>query len=117
MPDKVQRSPRRSARFPVACEIAGRTVTMQAANISRGGMMLVSPELLAVGTMAKLSFDLESRGPIEVKGMVRHSVVEKGSGVQFMEVQPQDQERLGEYLGKAPEKAVGAASPPRASSA
>ena len=71
---------------------------MQAANISRGGIMLLAPDLLKVGTMAKLTFDVEGRGRIEVKGMVRHAVMEKGCGVEFVEFQAADQARLGEYL-------------------
>jgi len=84
---------------------------MQAANISRGGMMLVAPELLKVGTMAKLTFDLENRGRIEVRGMVRHSVMEEGCGVEFIEVQAADQVRLGEYLDAAGENPASASAP------
>ena len=82
---------------------------MQAANISRGGIMLLAPELLPVGTIAKLCFDLEGRGRIEVRGMVRHAVMEKGCGVEFVEVQATDQQRLGEYLETHSENAASAA--------
>ncbi len=78
---------------------------MQAANISRGGIMLLSAQVLPVGTMARLVFDLESRGQIEVRGMIRHSVVEKGCGVEFVEIQAADQQRLAEYLATNPESA------------
>jgi hypothetical protein len=104
-------SPRQRARFAVSCEVAGRIVEMEAANISRGGIMLVAPELLKVGTMAKLTFDLDGRGRIEIKGMVRHSVMEKGCGVEFLEVRVADQARLGEYLATGPENAASAAAP------
>jgi c-di-GMP-binding flagellar brake protein YcgR len=99
-------APRQRVRFPVSCEVAGKIFEMQAANISRGGIMLLAPELLPVGTMAKLTFDLEGRGRIEVKGMIRHAVMEKGCGVEFVEVQAADQQRLSEYLATASENAT-----------
>ncbi len=98
-------SARRRVRFPVSCEVGGKIVEMQAANVSRGGIMLLAPELLPVGTMAKVCFDLEGRGRIEIRGMIRHSVMEKGCGVEFLEVQLADQARLGEYLDTSPENA------------
>jgi hypothetical protein len=82
---------------------------MQAANISRGGMMLLALELLPVGTMAKLTLDLEGRGRIEVKGMVRHAVMEKGCAVEFVEVRAADQQRLSEYLDSSPVSGANAA--------
>ena|ERR1035438_7702447 len=98
-------SPRHRVRFPVSCEVAGKTLEMQASNLSRGGIMLLAPELLKVGTMAKLTFDLEGRGRIEVRGMIRHAVMEKGCGVEFVEFQTADQERITEYLAANPENA------------
>jgi c-di-GMP-binding flagellar brake protein YcgR len=83
---------------------------MQAANISRGGIMLLAPALLRVGSMAKLTFDLDGRGQIEVRGMVRHAVMEKGCGVEFVEVQAADQQRLSEYLESVPESAASASA-------
>ena len=59
MPDlgiEHRTSERVRVKLPVTCEVAGNTFPMTAANISRGGMMLVAPELLKVGTMAKLTF-------------------------------------------------------------
>ena len=102
-------SPRQRVRFPVSCEVAGKAFEMQAANISRGGLMLLAPELLPVGTMAKLIFNLEGRGQIEVKGMIRHAVMEKGCSVEFVEVQAADQQRLSEYLEASSDNAANAA--------
>jgi hypothetical protein len=84
------------------CEVAGRTIETQAANISRGGLMLLAPELLKVGAAVKLTFDLGNRGEIEVKGMIRHAVVEKGLGVEFVELPMQEQQRLRDYLASLP---------------
>jgi hypothetical protein len=100
---------RKRVRLPVSCEVAGKIVEMQAANISRGGIMLLAPELLPVGTMAKLCFDLDGRGRIEVRGMVRHAVMEKGCGVEFVEFQAADQQRLCEYLETSSGNAASAA--------
>jgi c-di-GMP-binding flagellar brake protein YcgR len=107
--DAQRAAPRKRVRFAVSCEVAGQTVEMQAANISRGGIMLLASELLPVGTMAKLSFDLEERGRIEVRGMVRHAVMEKGCGVEFVEIQAADQQRLSEYLETSSGNAASAA--------
>jgi c-di-GMP-binding flagellar brake protein YcgR len=105
-PGQHRSNPRHRVRFPVSCEVAGKAVTMQAANISRGGIMLLAPELLKVGTITKLSFNLDNRGSIEVKGMVRHAVMEKGCGVEFVEVQAADQQRLAEYLERGTDNAA-----------
>src|SRR5258706_562561 len=103
-------STRHRVKLPVSCEINGKSIPMTAANISRGGMMLVAPEILKVGTMAKLKFALNDCGVIEVKGMVRHSVVEGGCGVEFVEIHQADQERLAEYLEKSQAAAAAATS-------
>jgi len=101
---------RHRVRFAVSCEVSGKTIQMQAANISRGGIMLLAPELLKVGTMTKLTFDLEGRGRIDVRGMIRHAVMEKSCGVEFVEIQAADQERLSEYLAAKPEIAAAASA-------
>ena len=59
--------------------------------------------------MAKLIFNLEGRGQIEVKGMIRHAVMEKGCSVEFVEVQAADQQRLSEYLEASSDNAANAA--------
>ena len=101
-------SPRIPVKLPVSCEVAGKVVAMTAINISKGGMMLVAPEILKVGAMAKLKFELTGGSMIEVKGMIRHAVIEAGCGVEFVEVQAADQEKLAAYLETA-QAASGAA--------
>ncbi len=101
-PAEHRSTPRRPTRFKVMCEVAGRTFEMQAANISRGGIMLLAPELLKVGTMVKLTLDLGDRGEIQMNGLIRHALVEKGLGVEFVELSTQEQQRLSEYLASLP---------------
>lgn len=107
-------SPRDSripARFPVSCEVRGVQTQARALNISGGGLLVAGPELLAVGSVVTMRFTLGAAGDIELRGFVRHAVKEKGCGVEFIEVLPQEKEKLDAYLA-----AVVAAAPASAAS-
>ena len=107
------RDPRYPARFPVSCEFRGVRTEAQGLNISSGGLMVVGPELLAVGSMVTIRFSLGAAGDVELRGFVRHAVKEKGSGVEFIEVLPQEKAKLDAYLATV----VAAAPVPPASAA
>ena len=108
----VPRDSRHAARFPVSCEVRGVRTQAQGMNISGGGLMVVGPELLAVGSIVTMRFSLGAAGDIELKGFVRHAVKEKGCGVEFIEVLPQEKEKLNAYLAS-----VAAAAPATPASA
>ncbi len=85
-------------RFPVTCEIRGDTTQMQALNVSRGGLLITSPKPLPVGSLVTLRFTLGEGSELQIKGLVRHSVAEGSCGVEFVEVLPNQQEKLAAYL-------------------
>lgn len=92
------RDSRIPSRFPVSCEVRGVQTKAQALNISGGGLMVAGPELLAVGSVVTMRFSLGAAGDVELRGFVRHAVKEKGCGVEFIEILPQEKEKLDAYL-------------------
>ncbi len=92
------------ASFPVTCEVRGVEIQAKALNISRGGLLITAADSLTVGSLVKLRFTVGSE-PIEIKGYVRHSVQEKGCGVEFIEVLPSLQVKLAAYLEAAAKSA------------
>lgn len=96
---------RAPANFLVTCEIRGVQVQVKALNISRGGLLVTAADSLAMGSMVKMRFSIEGTEEIEVKGFVRHSVQEKGCGVEFIEVLPSLQVKLANYLAAAAKSA------------
>lgn len=84
--------------FTVECEYRGENRSLQALNISRGGLLASGPEILAVGSLVKLRFAMGEAGRIELKGIVRHATDEKGCGVEFIEILPHQQAQLQTYL-------------------
>ncbi len=95
-----RRHPRYPARFNIFCEFRGVRHEIEAINLSRGGLLVVATDVLEVGSLVKLRFSLGNAGEIELKGLVRHVAEEKGCGVEFIELLPKQQLRLGAYLKK-----------------
>lgn len=97
---EIRHHPRFPTEFAVICEFRGVRTGLEAINISRGGLMVTSSDLLLVGSLVKLRFSLAGAEEIELKGLVRHTVREKGCGVEFLEVLPHQQAQLAAYLDK-----------------
>lgn len=95
---------RRTARYPVnfevVCRWKGGQQEGRALDLSRGGLLIASQELLRVGALVEVSFALPGAEPIIFKALVRHASVDHGTGIEFAEVLPHHQARLFAYLDR-----------------
>ena len=84
--------------FGVVCRFRGQEQQGRALNLSRGGVLVSTPDLLPVGIFAEVSFAVPGAESIQFKGIVRHASQERGTGVEFLEVLPRHRARLAAYL-------------------
>ncbi len=81
-----------------------------ARDISVGGMFIETSDPMPVGSRLTLRFNLEENEPIvEVTAEVTYPVGRMGVGVQFLEVKPEDLQRIDHYVAKT--QAMAKASP------
>ena len=72
-------------------------------DVSTGGMFIETKEPLAVGTMVNLRFHLDGTTPIVVaEAEVVYQVAKLGMGVLFLNLSPEDRERIEAYVGMSP---------------
>lgn len=107
--DEQRRAPRYPVDFTVTCRWKGGQQESLALNLSRGGLLIASPEDLTTGMLMEVSFALPPAETISLKAIVRHASEERNSGVEFVEILPSHQARLAQYL-KRLDAAVRAAS-------
>jgi len=82
-----------------------------ARDISVGGMFIETSDPMPVGSRLTLRFNLEENEPIvEVTAEVSYQVGRMGVGVQFLEVKPEDLQRIDAYVANT--RATAKASPP-----
>ncbi len=90
--------PRLPLQGAVWCESGSTTTETFAVNISRVGLLVSGPKLPKVGSLVNLRFSLGEAEQIELRGLVRHQV--HGCGVEFVEVLPDHQMKLIDYLDR-----------------
>lgn len=91
--------PRYPADFPVDCRGKDQRWEGRALNLSRGGLLIATPELLAIGKMLEVRFVLPPGSQLlELRAIVRHATGEQGCGVEFLELLPKHQAMLGSHL-------------------
>lgn len=72
-----------------------------ARDISVGGMFIETSDPMPVGSRLTLRFNLEENAPIvEVTAEVSYQVGRMGVGVQFVEVKPEDLQRIDDFVAK-----------------
>jgi tetratricopeptide (TPR) repeat protein len=99
---KMQRKyPRHAAPkwMYVAWESAGHRTVSRAETLGMGGLFFHTPKPLATGSFIKLLFDLKS-GEIRARAIVRDSRPDQGMGVQFVQMETSDRERLNQFLAQ-----------------
>lgn len=103
---------RRSVRAVAKIEVfkkgtrAQRVPLYVSGNVSAGGIFLITQDPLELGTDMKISFNLpgddktiETEGRVIWKrGQRKASDQQPGMGVQFMKIDPGDQERVREFV-------------------
>ncbi len=90
--------PRYPVEFPVTCRIRGQQQQGRALNLSRGGVLVSTADLLPVGAFAEVSLVVPDGEVIQFKGIVRHTTQEMGMGIEFLEILPNHQARIAAYL-------------------
>lgn len=93
---------RRQLRYPadfrVMCRGKGQQCDGSAINVSRGGVLISTPEVLPVGMILEVSFDMPGAEPISFKALVRHVSADGGTGIEFLEALPRYQQALAAFL-------------------
>lgn len=70
-------------------------------DISEQGMFIATPEVSVKGAILDLTFRLFNDGrPISVKADVRYAQKDIGMGVHFMNLKPEDRERIRKFVGR-----------------
>lgn len=88
-----------SAEFPVTFTVSKLKHRGKVTEIALGGCSLEVDVVLAIGAKLKMSIRVsEADLPIVIDVALVRSVRPTGFGIQFMEIQPQEKERLGQTL-------------------
>jgi uncharacterized protein (TIGR02266 family) len=68
-------------------------------DVSRGGMFIETREPYAIGSRISLRFNMEKESPAVVAtGVVTYQVDKLGMGVQFVDMSPEDRQRIQNYV-------------------
>ena len=100
----ARRYPR--ARVSFAAEVSvdhgGKTIRMDGrlAILGAGGAFLELGENHAIGSLVRLRFTTAELGEIACQAIVRNGLEGKGVGVEFLDIEPSDQERIKAFVEK-----------------
>ncbi|MFB3920186.1 MAG: PilZ domain-containing protein [Terriglobia bacterium] len=88
----VRKYPRVPAEFPVDCSTEEKTVHGRAATLGGGGLFVQLPEDFRQGAAIDVRFRPARHLPfLEAKGRICYVIPGKGSGVEFVEISPEQQ--------------------------
>lgn len=97
--EEWKRGRRISAALNVVLEKGQAVYVVETKNVGPGGLCLRSEEAFAVGTQLHMVFGrLPDLPPLSVQGIVTWSELEKGVGVKFTSIRPDDQQALLRFL-------------------
>jgi curved DNA-binding protein CbpA len=83
----------------VGWEAAGHRTVSRAENVGMGGLFLHTLNPPAKGSYIRLVFDLTT-GEVRARAIVRYSSPAKGMGVQFVQMETTDRQRLNQFLSQ-----------------
>ena len=87
--------PRVAVNLPVELTLAGRTFRERATTLGGGGMFLAVTAPLATGTEVLIRFRPAKHLPIiQVRSKVLYQIPDRGTGVEFTEIDPGDRQAL-----------------------
>ena len=95
----------------VGWKSAGQTTATRLEIMGLGGLYLHAANPPSVGSTIELIFDLPA-GEVRARAIVRSSMPQKGMGIQFVQMRPEDRAKLNRYLSgqnTAPDACVVAA--------
>lgn len=86
----------------VQAEAGGKTTSMEACNISIGGMLIKTPNTLNEKQKMKLEFTLPGTNhPLSVRGTVQHVSPGAFMGVAFDDLSPENRAAITNYVNEA----------------
>ncbi len=108
MTQSTYATPRRYPRAPVSFDAevsmdhGGRTIRMDGrlAILGAGGAFLELGGNYAIGSRVRLRFTTAELGEIACQAIVRNGLEGKGVGVEFLDIEPSDQERIKAFVEK-----------------
>ena len=68
--------------------------------VGAGGAFLELGDTYPLGTMMRVRFTLVPIGEIDCRAIVRNGIEAKGVGVEFLDLDPHDQERLRRFIAQ-----------------
>jgi hypothetical protein len=101
-PDFSER--RKHKRIPFVSEVKVHAVgSLRCSDLSIGGMFLETVHTYEVGTIIELRFKLSETDeyPIDVQGRVVYQYTGIGVGLCFLNLRPQDRERIEVFINRA----------------
>jgi c-di-GMP-binding flagellar brake protein YcgR len=97
--EKLRRTPRVVASLTVVLSKGEAHYVVETENVSETGLCLRSKEVFPVGTQHHLVFGRPPELPrISAEGIVRWSEGEKGVGVEFTSISPDDRQTLLRFV-------------------
>ena len=97
-----RRYPRARVSFPaeVSMDHGGTTIRMDGrlAILGAGGAFLELGENHAIGSLIRLRFTTAELGEIACQAIVRNGLEGEGVGVEFLDIEPSDQERIKAFV-------------------
>lgn len=89
-------------RSPKGLVVAWESGTHRAVSylesLGMGGLFILTRQPLPLRSMVKVLFDLPS-GEVRARAVVRRIIAQRGMGIEFIAMDPEDRARLGRMLG------------------
>ena len=97
-----RRYPRARVSFDADVSVGGRTIRMDGrlTILGAGGAFLELGKNYAIGSVVGLRFRIAELGEIACQAIVRNHLEGKGVGVEFLDIEPSDQERIKAFVEK-----------------
>ncbi|MFQ5737728.1 MAG: response regulator [Acidobacteriota bacterium] len=97
--EERRRYTRISLRTEVTCQVGSRKITGISVNLSQGGLLFQGHRSLAPGNVVQVSFRLPGQKlPINAEGFVLRVDEKRRVGVRFVEMSPEDRQRIGDLV-------------------
>ena len=94
--------PRTEVNFPVDVGGAEAHASGRLVSLGGGGAFLELDDRYPIFSTLRLRFSLATLGEISCQAIVRYTVEGKGAAVEFLDIEPGDQERIMAFVEEAP---------------
>ncbi len=101
-PSYRRQFPRTQVGFDVDVRVDGlrkrRRTCGRLVVLSARGALLELDEGYPIGTLLRMGFELATPGEIDCRAIVRRAIAGKGVGVEFLDIEPGDRERIAAFV-------------------